>query len=345
MVFSTETIKYATNKSIFNNKQNIGDIDNKSFFIESLDLISQEQRVFKSLLNESFSREIIYEGVASDLLKSAIKRIDPKKIITNIFQGFLKLLETLWNKFHAFMLDYMGKNNVLKRYRNKLETINVSVYFPENRYMYTNLGTSTSYTTFKNELEKEYSSLVLNISKFRDFKTYENLFIEIENMKNQIDFSDEYFDSIRGNVVASSTPVKKEEFTNSLYEYFRNNGIAISEGYILPEEIRLACNQYFDYSKTIKQIQKDKSDLSNTAKDLQKKILSINLEEYIKDNIPSDAHAMFISVLKDKARRLNDICNIYLHVFSIKLDAVKESYSQYTKMLMTACKQIVKEGL
>lgn len=348
MVFSTNTLLLTKEKAFpIKEDYRTNNLESFSFFIEALNMISEEQKIIHSIFAESYNNEVICnEGkIATSLLIMAIKKIDFKKIITNIMKRFVDLLERLWNSFHARLLDFLGDNNVIKHYKSKIMSIDSPVEFDEDRFIFTNLGLSTSYTSFKNELEKEYNSLVLNLSKFADFKTYEGLFKDIQSMKDNMDLSDNFFDELRGKIVGSYNSVSREEFGTELYNYFRNNGNVIPAGNISPQEIKMACNSYFDYSKDIKRIKKDKSDLKEAAKRIEKDILNVNLENYVKENIPDDAQKMFISLLQDKAKRVNLICNIYIQVFSAKLDATKDAFVQYKKMLMVASKKIVKEGL
>lgn len=344
MVFSTKTLIESTNNQLFNKQEKSLNI-NRSFFLESLELISEDQKIFRALMSNYYSNNIINEGSVSDLLKLMIKKIDVKKIILNIIKGFMDILDKLWNRFNAFMLDYLGKNNVIKHYKSKLEKLNEPVEYGESRFIFTNLGSSISYTSFKNELDKEYSSLILSLAKLHDFKNYEQLFSDIENIKNDIDMSEDYYNEVRGNIVGERNPIMKSEFPEALFKYFRNGGDPLPSGLITSSEIKYACSEYFDFNKKIKMIQKDKSDLKSAASKLQKDVMNINLENYIKDNIPSEAQNVFVKVLENKSKRIKETCELYLHVLSIKMDSVKEAYMQYTKILMTASKHIAREGL
>ena len=334
MIFSTKTISSCSFNMNNTTKNNNNDF---SLFNETLDMISEEQKTFRVLFyNEGF-KEFVKDSIEPN--------INFGKLIKNIIKGFMDILDKIWNRFHAFLLDFTRKSSVIKRYKNKLETIEKQVYYPETRYIYTNLGTSTSYTTFRNEMDKEFSNLILNMSKLHDFNTYEKLVLEIERIKDEIDMTEDYFDKVRGNIISSNTSVKKQEFVGELYKYFRNNSVQVTEGYILPQEIKLACDEYFSYDKKLKQLQRDRQDLKNAAKELEKNIMNVNLKDYVREDIPKEAQTIFTSILQNKVKRVNEMCNIYLQVFSIKLDAIKDSYQQYSKILMFACKEIVKEGI
>lgn len=345
MTFSTKTIMSSVNNSVLIKEDNKINTTDSCLFFEALNLFLNEQRLINSLIAESFIvNNTICEETVVDLFKKAIKNIDIKKIIKSIIKSFKDIIEKIWNKLHAILLDFCNKNRVIKNYRKELENIDFPVYFPTNRYIYTNLGNATSYTTFSNELEKEFSGLILNLVKFRDFKTYESLYTEIENIKNEISLDDNYFNELRGRIIGTRDSVNSSDFASELFKYFRNNGAEIPEGNMTPNEIRMASERYFDYQKTLKQIKKDKDDLKEAANKLEKDIMGINLEDYVKEGITPEVQKMFISVLENKCKRLKWSCEIFLLVFSAKTDAVKESYKQYVKMLMAASKAIVEKG-
>jgi hypothetical protein len=164
-------------------------------------------------------------------------------------------------------------------------------------------------------------------------------------MKENINSSEKYFDELRGKIVGSHNPVSGQDFATELYKYFRNNGNIVSAGNISPNELKSICDSYFNYTTDMKKVNKDKYDLQDAMKNIEKNIMELKLEDYVKYNITQDAQKMFISLLQNKVIRLNLICNLYTQVFSAKLDALKDSYVQNKKILMVASKKIVREGL
>ena len=187
--------------------------------------------------------------------------------------------------------------------------------------------------------------MIQDISKFSNFSTYEGLFKEIESIKERLESTENYFDELRGRIVRSNNPVSSNEFATELYKYFRNNGNVIPAGNISPYELKSICDNYFNYPVDIKKINKDKIDLKEAAIKIEKDILDVKLINYVKPNIPEDIHGMFITIIQNKVYRINLICSLYSQVFSAKLDALKDSYVQYKKILMTVSKKIVQEGL
>lgn len=339
MVFSIDSIKNKPNRSLSVTPETFIDFENKSFFIETLHYLSEESQTFDYCFES-----IINEGAGKNIIKLLFTRIDYKKLIKKIIDSFVSLLEKLWNNFYAFLMNLFSKNDIIKHNKTALENIKETIYFSESRFIYTNLGLNTSYTSFKNELEKEFTDLLLDMSTFTQYTTYEQFFLKIEDIRSKIDMSENYYDILRGKIVGSTNTISKEDFASSLFKYFRHNGIEIGEGNITSSEIRSCVEQYFDYKKSIKQIQKDKKDLIDTSKKLQNDILSINLDKYTSIDIPVEAQKVLVKVLENKSRRIQETCKIYLQVFSAKLDAIKDSYIQNQKILFEVCKSLAKEG-
>lgn len=343
MVFSLDTIKESKQRS-FPIKSNIDINMDKSFFFETLNMILEESKTFQSCFLETYSSNIVSEGFGSDLLKSMVGKIDIRKILINILNSFMDLLEKLANDFCALLLSLFNKDKVIKHYKKDIEKIDFSVYYQEDRYNYTNLGLNTSYTSLKNELEKEFSSLILNLSKLSKIRDNEELFREIENIKNEIDMTEDYYDDMRGYIIGSRNPVTKSEFAGELFKYFRFGGYTVCAGNISANKIKEICSDYFNYNKAIKTVHKDKSDMKSYARKLQHDIESVKLEDYVKENFPEEAQKMFIGILQNKTIRVKNTCDLFLQLFSAKLDAIKESYITNRKILFEVCKAIVKEG-
>lgn len=343
MVFSTQTILSSKNNSISIKENDNIIYKDHSFFLEAIEYILKDHKEFQTNMICSYSNNTINES-GSDILKSALGKIEPKKILNKVLEKFIEILEKLWNKFKSFMINFFNKDRTINKYKKELETFENTIYFQNDRYIYTNLGMNTSYTTFKSNIEKEFSTLILKLSTFRDFKSYDQLYNELEIMKQDINSNNEYFENMRGNILGSRNSIKKEEFATELFNYYRNNGSYIPAGKISPQEVRTACKNYFNYNTLMKSVEKDKNDMLTESRKIQKEISKIKLENFVKVNISEDDQRVFVKILSDKSFKIKQVCDIYLQVFSAKLDAVKESNIQYTKILLEACKNIVKEG-
>lgn len=344
MLFSTETIMSSNFRSSFNNTQNDPKPDNNSIFIETLQFLLQENIEFQISMNNSKIDSINESIHASDVLKSLIKKIDFKKIIVNILTKFIELLEKMGKEVEVFFASLANQNTVIKRYKKQLQNFEKEVHFPDNRYIYTNLGVSTSYTTYKSELDKEYSTLILDLTELSKFNTYEGFYNTIQNITDECNMTESNIDELRGKVLGTLNPIKSEDFAKEAFNYFRNDGNQVGASNILPREVRKACDDFFNYSKQIKMVKKDKSDMKQNSLKIQKDISNLKLEDFIKDNLPPEANTYFAKLLNNKCIRVKSLCDIYLMLFSIKLDALKDAHNQNARILFEACKIIIREG-
>ena len=340
MIYSVDILKESLNNSVNIKERKVEEsIENTCFFIQSLDIIREDNINFYKCISSYIS-----EGFVKDTIKFTINKIDPKKILHTILEKFMEALNNLWNKFYSLLMNFLGKDNMIKKYRKQLENMEYSVDYSEPRFIYTNLGQSTSYTSYKNEIEKEFSSLIRELSNFNDYSSIQQIYSSIENMKNDIDMTTSYYDGIRRDIVGNCNVVSKEQFVAELFNFFRNGGQKIDSSKLTPNEIRTACVRYFNYKIDLSLVKRDKESMIKTSKSVQKDIMDINIEKYVNIELPEEAIKMFYSVIENKASRVNALCNIYLQVFGAKLDAVKESYIQYRNILFAAVKQLAKEG-
>lgn len=342
MVFSINNLnidKSNTPKTFINKTEQIYS-ENSSIFFEMLDMISQENKQFYSSFNNIFS---VKEGYGTEFLKNTISKIDFKKILNKLLTSFVDLLNKAWDNIHAFLLNLFGNKQVIAMYKDKLKNVNIGIDFEETRYIYTNLGMNTSYTSFRNELEKEFSNLILDLSKFRSFSTREEVILNIQKIKDDISSQTDYYDILRGRILGKRDVIQKEQFTTELFKYFRNDSVEYKNR-IEPKEINMISERYFNYQKTIKEIERDKSDMIKASKKLQRDINSISLESYTDVVYPDLVNNIFVDILSDKSKRINETCNLYLQLFAAKLDAVKERYIQDQKILVKVIKETIREG-
>lgn len=341
MIFNTNTILESRNysrKSIVEENN----IEDTSYFFETLNILLDEQKQNNALIL-SLNNNIINESSGS-LFKDLIKKINFKEIIKKIFTGFINLINKIFSQFKVFMLNLFGKDKVIKHYKSQIERFDSNVYFPETRYIYTYLDNSTQLTTFKNDLEKELSTLILSLSGFKNYRSYEELYSKLDQMKYEAETTTTYFDHIRSLTLGKDDYISNEEFGKELHAYFRNKGIMIEASYIGPSEIHDSCSRYFNYKNTLKLAEKDQKDLKTTAERIKNDINKFKLEDYVKDSLPQEAQTVFLQLLKNKCIRVGSDCDIYSKFFTAKLDAIKESFKQDTKVLNEVCKEIVRNG-
>lgn len=326
MIFSTKTILESQNKTI--QETNITLQNDKSLFFESLDLILQESISFNTIL--SVGKKILSTVNFSDMIKRILK-------------WFANSLESLWKSFISILIGFERPSILINRYKNKLENIDISIPYNKSYVEYSNLGINTSYTSYKVNIENILNSMYRDLDSVRKCRSYNDLYNELNSIKNDRT-NNNYVNEIRSEVLGTYDTVSKSEFASKLYSFFRKSTIEVTD--ISPEIVRLTLQNYLQYKSNLNMVEKDKKDLKNASSKIESELSSLNINEYINDsiNINNDIEREFNSIINSAISQTKDICEIYLQVFSAKLDAFKESRMQDTRILVIACQEIEKRG-
>ena len=347
MVFSTQSI--LSSKGISLEKTVEKPVSDTSYFVEMLSMLVDESKQVNSMIYKA-GIEAINEGFVGDMGKNIVKNLfknfDIKKVLKDILNSFINLLEKVWNRFQALLLEFVNKNIVLKKYKSLFENYEDIVDYPNDRYIYTNFGLNTSFGTYKKDIDMEYSDLVVKLSSFKNYNSYEDLAGSLKDIEERLgnEFDEGgYFDIVRGNIVGIES-CKKENFAAELYKFFRSGGSPINSS-LRPEEVRRTANMWFNYQGNLKVINKDKSDIKTHTMSVTRNLDKLNIEDYLKESLPArdDIRVIFTHILENKFRRVLELRDIYLQVFSSKFDAVKEAYTQATQILFYIVKDKVKK--
>jgi hypothetical protein len=344
MIFSTELLKNnKSDKSIFQETV-LPDYENKSFYIESLQYILEESKEFNAQLIQFNLNENGSSGLDSFI--ALLKRIDPIKIIKNILTLFIKAIDKIFKEFHVMWINGCSQDSIVFKYKKKILSYDEYILFDDSRYIYTNLGTNTSFISYKTSLDKEFSDLILKLNEFKSWTTYEQLYKTLDKINNENDPTniDRSLGFKRGEALGSRNIIDEENFPTELFKYFRNNGSPLPASTVSPEEYHNICEDHFNYKKDLNRIEKDKKDMTVYATQLQTKFNSLKLDDYIgKENITPDAQKIFVEMLKNEATFIKSLSDIYIKLFSAKIDAVKEKYITDNKILVEVVKSIIRE--
>lgn len=311
-------------------------MENNSF-LESLSLILDESNQYSILMGKI---DYVQEGT----LKTYIKNIDIKAIFKYILDKFVSILKKIWNGFRTAYHNFTAKSSLLKRYRKKLETIDWDINFPEERQIYTKLDDSTTSTMYKLKLDREFSILTQGLEKLKVCRDTSAIHTTIINMKNNIVDDTTFLDEERGSSIGSYSSISKEEYPQKVIEYFRPDK-KLAAGVIHPTETKELTKEYFE-SKTIeKKITNEEKDLEVAADKIKASINSLDISKYVPDKqINPDISVAFTEVLKSTCNHVQGLCNIYIQLFSIKLDMFKEYKEQQVRTLSKIILISMKEG-
>ena len=338
MVFSIDTMK--TPNNIFMTKENQGtQLESASYLFETLDFLLEENKTFNTSMIDSYSFEegaLLYKS-----LKYALSKIDPIKLIIDLVDKFVLLIQNLFDKFSSYLFTVINSDNY-SNLRNTILENKKNLFIEKSYYMYTKLGVSSSLASFRTEFEKIYVSLDAKLSKFKNIKNKEEFHASLEEIKSSI-IDTEYLDHLRGQICNRKYDVNEDDYIKELHSLFRVT--EIDKDFITPNELKGIFNLYIDTEKNIKMCDKERADLRKYAKTVQQKISRMNLESYYtEEQLSVEEKNMFIAIIQNETMKVKNILNIYSLYFSSKLDAIKECCISYRIILNDAVKQIMEES-
>ena len=306
-------------------------------FLESLDLLLDESKYYSTIMENTY---YIQEGNIGDF----IRNIDLKKIFKFIFDKFVGILSAIWDRFRAAYHQFTNKSSLLKRYKKKLDNINWDVNYPESRSIYTNLDNSTNINLYKMSLDKEYVQLMSDLEKISKCKDIGTLHTSIVQIKDNMLNLDKYLDNKRGEALGIYSSISKEDFAQQVVLYFKPDRMT-PPGILHPNEIKQISNEYFSAKTIEKSITKEQDSLSKSAKSMETKISNIDLSKYVPNKyINSEIASKFSEIIREYCNRVQGLCNIYIQLFSIKLDIFKMYKQEQVKILSKVILQSIKEG-
>lgn len=338
MVFSANFLKNISKVSLETDNSNL--LEDVSFFSESLILVQENDKVINAQLSNHFLLE-----ESDTLFKKLMSKIDIKAIIQKILKTFVDLIEKLWNQFRSLLSSLFSKDKTIKNFKEDLLNIKISVYYSEERYSYCDFKLSTNFSVFKLFIENELADLVSDLTELGEYNTKEKLYTKIESMKEEIQNSEDYYNSIRSAIIQMRYPVEKQNFATLLFNYFRNDGKIIPASDIHPHEMQIIAKNYFEYKKIVQEIEKNKTDIQQATKKTEMMIQKIDPNKYTNTTLSEEAIIEITKVIQGRCIRVKNICDMFVTTFAAKLDAVKESAVQNKKILYLACKRLIKEGL
>lgn len=300
-------------------------------FRTTLDMILNESKQYYSMMTETY-----YINEVS--LVDKIRKFDLKKIISFILKKFLDVIKAIWDQFRAAYHEMMFKSALLKKYRKQLENINWDVKIDEERSIFTNLGGSSTISMYKMALNDEFSRLLLEIDQIGKGAA------NIIDIKNNLEPLDIYLNQQRGISISSSSGISKEEYAKAVFDYFCP-GKELNDT-MTSLQIKEMTKDYFESKSLEKTITNDEKSLRSSAQAI---LIRINdLERVFKkesSNIQNDQiiNAM-LDIFRSSADKIQGLCNIYLQLFSIKLDVFKLYKQQQIRVLSKVIIESMKGG-
>lgn len=351
MSFSRDILKIsAIDTSFIADKDMSEPVIDSSLFTESLRCVYEENVSFINMISEY--NTTLNEGFISNKLKEhfkkSISKFNPLKIIDSIISKFIEIMETLFNKFKSMLLYLFNESNTINLNRNKLKNLNKAIPISKDLHIYTNLRVDTAPTSYRNELETQSSILLRGLQEFRLIKRSDEIYDKVNFLKDEVNVEESYFDSLRGRILGTSDgSITKDEFVGKLYNYFRNGGAVQSDTIIQPEEIINRLTQFDNYRRTLDQVNREKMNVTNVSRKVKNDINRLKLVDYIPAGLDATENAtnLFNSIIQSSIVRIKNICDIYLHFYGAKMDALKEEFQQNKYILNQAVHYAIEEDL
>lgn len=351
MVFSTDIIKNMNPDSIKREKIEAINYEENTLFETALEMILSESIEFNNMISSiDYINEMIV-GEAKESIDTKAEVINLQDFFCKIFDWFIESITKLSNHFNGFLLNFTSGNKELEDYKKKLSNYNKSIKFTHPYYQYKNLFIESSYTSFENEINKEYDSLISDLEKLKNIKSNMQIVDYVDEMYNRRQNENDEIDSLRGRILGANKMITKELYPDSLFLYFRTTSTPINSelennNIISSDRIKEAYDSFYKSSSQKMQIRRDYMKMKTSASKINEKYKDIKSKDFLPTLSENNGSVIRIynNIISYRCKRMKAICEIYTTFFAAKLDAIKEYNFTNKKILLETCTQIVKDG-
>jgi len=352
MVFSVETIKGNKNRTLNSREEDLINYEDTNWFQLSLEMVLEENVEFNNMICATEGIGDLIVGAAADALKKTLQALNPYNILAKIFDWFVNSLAKLGRHFEAFLLNFLNNDIELSAYKKKLENFRKPVRMLDSYFEYKNLNISTSYTTYEAEIEREYDMLIKDLSNLRYMRSNMEIAEYIDAMAATNQYEEADIDAMRGRVLGLNRPVTKENYADELFLFFRTTATPIEPKYsfgqknISGERVHEAWKAFYNSSEQRTQIRRDINKMKREADKEKAKCKHVKPEDFIPSQYSMDSAVIRIynGIVTNKCKKIQAVCDVYVTLFGAKLDALKEYNKTNKKILLEACKELVREG-
>lgn len=322
MIFSTKTIQSLNNRKLNDKSINYNE---PLFFNEFLEMSLHESLESKSLILNVFN-----EGFISNYFS---------KITNSIIDKFKHIMVKIYDKAIDFIISTTRKSKVIDKYRNELKTIDIEIDYGDRRYIgYNNLNISII-SNIRKILNSLYDTFKKSIEEIEKLKSTEDIVSSISD--NMITFDEDYYNSIRHEIVGLSRPGYKEDYSKDILDSFINERTNME--YLRPGIVRKAMNDYDNYEADKKKIEKEKSDIKKVCDEFKDKFAKLKFDKKSAIESNPEINKGYDSIIKKYCDAIKELCNIFGIYISTKLDIMKEKRNQDKDILIAACRTLAKK--
>ena len=385
---------------------NIGYVDNDvqrhSFVQEGYDAIL-EMNAFYCNAEKEFYTKVMGSYGDSNIINESFSDFFNK--IKDIIKKFIEWIKKVFKEFVAKLAALVGSEKYIKKNAKLLNKFNSEDEFEFQGYKYTNIDNvsmpvAAALDMFNGTVGQEnfFKDIVDNHLKSGSTDDYygnkaekwnaadgfddaeRNRRAAVTDKLNQAlgksidtlnDSLDDYYEAFRGRVLGETKKYDSKEFTDRLFEVFRDDSDSTSSITIDSNFVIDAHRRFDKYKDTIKNIEKTQKDIIKDYEDLEKQL--DKLIKYNKTNMTVDFNDNFSrsytstqigklnnlgdnviyssstvdkmqSWLKIQSSKVNQMCQIHTQAFSAKLEAAKDCFKQDKQILNKAIQKILKRS-
>ena len=385
---------------------NIGYIDNDvqrhSFVQEGYDAIL-EMNAFYCNAEKEFYTKVMGSYGDSNIINESFSDFFNK--IKDIIKKFIEWIKKVFKEFVAKLAALVGSEKYIKKNAKLLNKFGSEDEFEFQGYKYTNIDNvsmpvAAALDMFNGTVGQEnfFSNIVSQHLKSGSADDYygtkaekwnaaegfddaeRNRRAAVTDKLNQAlsksidtlnDSLDDYYEAFRGRVLGETKKYDSKEFTDRLFEVFRDDSDSTSSITIDSNFVIDAHRRFDKYKDTIKNIEKTQKDIIKDYEDLEKQL--DKLIKYNKTNMTVDFNDNFSrsytstqigkldnldnnviyssstvdkmqSWLKIQSSKVNQMCQIHTQAFSAKLEAAKDCFKQDKQILNKAIQMILKRS-
>lgn len=323
MIFSTRTIQSINNRKL--NETVNEEYKEPFFFNEYLDISLQE-----SLENKSMILDVYNEGFIFNTFS---------KIVDTIINKFRDWAIKAYNKVIDFLINTTQKSRVIYFLKDKIKDIDTKVYYDKKYNKYRNLDISPV-PSMKRIVKTLFEDLQNTVKEINKSKTADDIVDKLSSIISSPD--NDYYDSIRGDIIGVSKSVSKEDYVDEILDFYIEKSSKME--YIPADEVKEVYNAYSNYKMEQKKIEKEKSDINTLCKNIKDKVNGIKIEKKPIITSNSEISKAYDKVIKDQCEIIKELTSIFGLFFATKLDMMKEKRKQDKDILVAACKTIAKKG-
>lgn len=329
------------------------EVDNSSIFLFGLDLIKESDDAIRNMLYGLSEEAYLTENII-DSYKDFRQNFSFIKAIKFIVGLLNKMIFRIFKELYNALLQINYNDRTIKRYSNKLKNYPSALKINFSFYNYSNLDADIPTTDQFFNFQEQYSITIGDLEKLEkqvsSGQELASLIIKKrDDLQNNLNAG--FYDYIRKDSIKIFSdrtvvdPIPQDMFQEKLTNLFRGGKITGSDVMLSPEAVASCYERFVSIDKNLEKVKKKMRAIEAESTAMCSKIEKIKPEDFLKNSAyKNDISVALNSYCILKSKQLSEICNIYVLVFTAKMQALKDSAAQDKRVLFDAIRQIIVHG-